>query len=120
MRPLTRRHAVLTLAAGLAACGRGGDTDAPPAGTLAWALAGDWRLQPERDQYRHPLQSLLFWGLEGDMTVLEILPGLGWYTAILAPLWRNPRDRCRRRPADGAGEQRRSRDPSQQCAHAHG
>jgi predicted methyltransferase len=82
---LTRRHAMLTLAAGLAACGPGREADAPPAGTLAWALAGDWRLQPERDQYRHPLQTLLFWGLEGDMTVLEVLPGLGWYTSILAP-----------------------------------
>ena len=85
MSPLTRRHAILALAAGLSACGRGRDPEAPPAGSLAWALAGDWRLQPERDQYRHPLQTLLFWGLEGDMTVLEILPGLGWYTAILAP-----------------------------------
>jgi predicted methyltransferase len=82
---LTRRHAMLALAAGLAGCGRGPDSDAAPAGTLAWALSGDWRLQPERDQYRHPLQTLLFWGLEGDMTVLEILPGLGWYTSILAP-----------------------------------
>jgi len=85
MLPLSRRHAVLALAAGLAACGRSRDAEAPPAGTLAWALAGDWRLQPERDEYRHPLQTLLFWGLEGDMTVLEILPGLGWYTSILAP-----------------------------------
>jgi predicted methyltransferase len=85
MTPLTRRQAVIALAASVAACGRGRDAEAPPAGTLAWALAGDWRLQPERDQYRHPLQTLLFWGLEGDMTVLEILPGLGWYTAILAP-----------------------------------
>lgn len=82
---LTRRHAVLALAGSLAACGPGRDAETPPAGTLAWALAGDWRLQPERDRYRHPLQTLLFWGLEGDMTVLEILPGLGWYTAILAP-----------------------------------
>jgi predicted methyltransferase len=82
---LTRRHAMLTLAAGLTACGPGPDAEAPPAGSLAWALAGDWRLQPERDQYRHPLQTLLFWGLEGDMTVLEVLPGLGWYTSILAP-----------------------------------
>jgi predicted methyltransferase len=85
MAPLTRRHAVLALAAGLAACGPRRDPEAAPAGTLAWALAGVWRLQPERDQYRHPLQTLLFWGLEGDMTVLEILPGLGWYTSILAP-----------------------------------
>lgn len=82
---LTRRHAALGVLAGLAACGRRADHEAPPPGTLAWALGGDWRMQPARDQYRHPLQSLLFWGLEGDMTVLEILPGLGWYTAILAP-----------------------------------
>lgn len=82
---LTRRQAALGLVAALSACGRRADREAPPAGTLAWALAGDWRMQPERDQYRHPLQSLLFWGLEGDMTVLEILPGLGWYTSILAP-----------------------------------
>jgi predicted methyltransferase len=51
----------------------------------AWAIAGDWRIDPERDQWRHPLQTLLFWGLQGDMTVLEIYPGLGWYTSILAP-----------------------------------
>jgi predicted methyltransferase len=82
---LNRRQAALALASALAACGRSADREAAPAGTLAWALAGEWRMQPERDQYRHPLQSLLFWGLEGDMTVLEILPGLGWYTAILAP-----------------------------------
>jgi predicted methyltransferase len=81
----TRRHAVISLAAGLAACGRREGADAPPAGTLGWAMAGPWRIAPERDQYRHPLQSLLFWGLEGDMTVLEVLPGLGWYTSILAP-----------------------------------
>jgi predicted methyltransferase len=82
---ITRRHAVISLAAGLAACGSREGADAPPAGTLGWAMAGPWRIAPERDQYRHPLQTLLFWGLEGDMTVLEILPGLGWYTSILAP-----------------------------------
>jgi predicted methyltransferase len=76
---------VFALAAAVAACGRDRNAETAPAGTLAWSLAGEWRLQPERDQYRHPLQTLLFWGLEGDMTVLEILPGLGWYTAILAP-----------------------------------
>ena len=81
----TRRHAVFSLAAGLAACGRSGGADAPPPGTLGWALGGPWRIDPGRDRYRHPLQTLLFWGLEGAMTVLEILPGLGWYTSILAP-----------------------------------
>jgi predicted methyltransferase len=80
-----RRQVTLGLAAAVAGCGRSARREAPPAGSLAWALAGDWRMQPERDQYRHPLQTLLFWGLEGDMTVLEIFPGLGWYTAILAP-----------------------------------
>jgi predicted methyltransferase len=87
MAQITRRYAALSIAAGLAACGRGAPSaaDAPPRGSLAWALSGTWRIDPERDQWRHPLQTLLFWGLEGDMTVLEILPGLGWYTSILAP-----------------------------------
>jgi len=39
-----------------------------------------------RDIYRHPKETLLFFGLEPDMTVLEILPGKGWYTEILAPV----------------------------------
>jgi predicted methyltransferase len=84
---LTRRSAALALAASLAACGsrEPSGADAPPQGSLAWALAGSWRIDPERDEWRHPLQTLLFWGLQGDMTVLEILPGLGWYTSILAP-----------------------------------
>jgi predicted methyltransferase len=86
MLSLTRRTAALTLAASLAACGRDrSTTDAPPEGSLAWALSGPWRIEAERDQWRHPLQTLLFWGLEGGMSVLEILPGRGWYTAILAP-----------------------------------
>ena len=86
---ISRRNAVFGLAASsLAGCGRGGRpnaADAPPAGSLAWAVAGDWRIDPERDEWRHPLQTLLFWGLQGDMTVLEVLPGIGWYTSILAP-----------------------------------
>ncbi len=87
MALLTRRQAALALAAALAACGRreGKAADAPPDGTLAWALAGPWRIDPDRDEWQHPLQTLLFWGLEGDQTVLEIYPGLGWYTSILAP-----------------------------------
>lgn len=86
MPQLTRRTA-LALAASLAACGprTPSAADAPARGTLGWAVAGPWRIDPERDQWRHPLQTLLFWGLQGDMTVLEILPGRGWCTAILAP-----------------------------------
>lgn len=39
-----------------------------------------------RDEYRHPQQTLRFFGIEPSMTVVEISPGGGWYTDILAPL----------------------------------
>ncbi|MEM9623274.1 MAG: methyltransferase [Pseudomonadota bacterium] len=39
----------------------------------------------ERNDARHPLETLEFFGLQSDMTVLEVLPALGWYTEILAP-----------------------------------
>lgn len=38
-----------------------------------------------RDQYRHPFETLKFFGLQPKMTVIEITPGAGWYTEILAP-----------------------------------
>ena len=38
-----------------------------------------------RDQYRHPLETLTFFGIRPDMTVVEVYPGAGWYTEILAP-----------------------------------
>lgn len=58
----------------------------PPApGSLAWAAAGAWRFDQDRDAFRHPVETLNFFGLQPNMTVLEILPGRGWYTAILAP-----------------------------------
>ena len=51
-------------------------------------LAGDWRsaANKARDQYRHPKQTLEFFGLKAGDTVIEITPGGGWYTEILAPL----------------------------------
>ena len=88
MALFNRRQATLALAGALAACSRreaSSDPDAPQPGSLAWAVSGRWRLDPDRDDWRHPLQTLLFWGLAGDMNVLEVLPGIGWYTAILAP-----------------------------------
>lgn len=42
--------------------------------------------QRARDEYRHPAQTLRFFGIEPDMTVVEIWPGGGWYANILAPL----------------------------------
>jgi predicted methyltransferase len=40
----------------------------------------------DRDQYRHPAETLKFFGLTPKMTVVEAGPGTGWYTEILAPL----------------------------------
>jgi len=39
-----------------------------------------------RDPYRHPKETLLFFGLRPDMTVVEISPANGWYTEIIAPM----------------------------------
>lgn len=38
-----------------------------------------------RDEYRHPLQTLQFFGVQPNQTVIEITPGGGWYSEILAP-----------------------------------
>jgi len=38
-----------------------------------------------RDVWRHPEASLLFWGLKPGMTVIDVSPGSGWWTDILAP-----------------------------------
>ena len=41
-----------------------------------------------RDPYRHPQQTLEFFGIRPELTVVEVWPGAGWYTEILAPLLR--------------------------------
>lgn len=53
-------------------------------------LAAEHRSEANRarDRYRHPKETLLFFGLRSDMTVVEIWPASGWYTEILAPLLR--------------------------------
>jgi predicted methyltransferase len=58
---------------------------------LDGAMAGAHRSETykARDQYRHPRATLLFFGLKPDMTVVEITPGGGWYTEILAPVLRS-------------------------------
>lgn len=55
---------------------------------LQKAVNGDWRsaAHKARDQYRHPIETLQFFGLRPDMTVIELQPGGGWYTEILAPV----------------------------------
>lgn len=39
-----------------------------------------------RDQYRHPQETLEFFGINPGMTVVEISPGGGWYTEVLSPV----------------------------------
>ena len=53
-------------------------------------LAGDWRSEKNkaRDQYRHPKQTLEFFGLKSGTTLIELTPGGGWYAEILAPLFK--------------------------------
>jgi len=60
--------------------------------SLEQAIQGEHRGegQKARDQYRHPQQTLEFFGIQPNMTVVEIWPGAGgWYTEILAPYLRN-------------------------------
>ena len=39
----------------------------------------------QRDRYRHPYETLAFFGVQPNSTVVEIWPAGGWYTEILAP-----------------------------------
>ena len=100
---------VSAMALALAACGGGGGdstssaVDQPAASepemsqpaaapaasiTVADAVAHERRDERRaRDDWRHPQETLEFFGIESDMTVVEVLPGSGgWYTQILAPL----------------------------------
>lgn len=67
-------------------------TDVATAAALDAALAGAHRSDANkaRDKYRHPKETLTFFGLRQDMTVVELWPGTGgWYTEVLAPVLRD-------------------------------
>ena len=55
--------------------------------SLAKAIASDFRSieNKQRDEYRHPAQTLAFFDVKPDQTVIELWPGGGWYAEILAP-----------------------------------
>jgi predicted methyltransferase len=75
--------AALTLAAPMAACAQ-----TPDDAALRAAISSPNRTasDKDRDQFRHPYESLTFWGLKPGMTVVEIQPGAaGWWTQILQP-----------------------------------
>ena len=62
-------------------------TDKKSVQAIESAVAGSWRSADakERDAFRHPVDALEFWGLKPGATILEIQPGGGWWTEILAP-----------------------------------
>ncbi len=97
--PNRGRSPFVTLALCLTALtGCGGSQATQPAptrydvqsGSLDAALAGPWRhADRARDPYRRPRETLSFFGITPEMTVVECWPGGGWYTRILAPLLRD-------------------------------
>jgi predicted methyltransferase len=94
----TRRMRLVALllaapALALGACAAATTADAPAAfsaahrDALAAAAAAPTRTEANRarDRYRNPVETLSFFGVRPDHTVVEIWPGGGWYTEILAP-----------------------------------
>jgi predicted methyltransferase len=59
--------------------------------TIEEAVASPFRSPQnmQRDNFRHPVETLKFLGLKPNMTVVEIWPGAGWYAEILAPYLSN-------------------------------
>lgn len=63
------------------------ETETAVAPSLETVLAGAWRSDAEkaRDVSRNPAETLNFFGIEPNDTVVEIWPGGGWYSNVLAP-----------------------------------
>ncbi len=72
---------------------------------LEEVLAMDLRSEDSaRDRYRHPAETLRFFGVEPSMRVVEFGPGGGWYTRVLLP-WIAPHGEYMAMQADtGPGE----------------
>ena len=84
---LAVRSALLVTLAAVAVSAMAADAQDP----LATAISSPSRTAKftARDQYRHPLETLRFFGLRPNQTVVEIWPGRGWYMEILAPYLRD-------------------------------
>jgi predicted methyltransferase len=83
---LFRPLAMLALAAGCS----GAPVADNATGALDAAIAGPHRTAAfkARDRYRHPRETLAFFGFRPDMHVVEVWPGAGWYAEILGPALR--------------------------------
>jgi predicted methyltransferase len=91
---IVRKLALVLLAAAfahLAGCATTGGNRQTTAAALDRILAGEHRSAANRarDVYRHPKETLLFFGIRPNMTVVEVWPGQGWYTEVIAPLLRD-------------------------------
>jgi len=91
---MMKRHTFTAIAAALALAGPAGCATSPTAGLTAEhraaldaAVAASTRTPAhvERDRYRNPAATLAFFGVQPDDVVVEIWPGGGWFTEILAP-----------------------------------
>jgi predicted methyltransferase len=81
---------------------------APAAKAAIDAAVADARRSPtnrQRDRHRHPAETLAFFGLRPEMTVVEIWPGGGWYAEILAPMLRSRGRYIAAAQAGGRGRQ---------------
>lgn len=78
---------ILTIALATALAVAAVSVPAIAAGPFDAAIAGPWRsaANKARDAHRHPAQTLKLFGIKPGQTVVEISPGGGWYTEILAP-----------------------------------
>lgn len=82
MRPTPALLALLLVAGSAAAAARPAVT---PALTAAVKASTRSPANIARDRYRHPVETLGFFGVKPTDTVVEIWPSAGWYTEILGP-----------------------------------
>jgi predicted methyltransferase len=80
-----KKFLMMTIAAGVLTAASAFATSGDAA--LKQAVAGEWRSADDkaRDAERRPVDSLMFWGLKPGASILEVQPGGGWWTRILAP-----------------------------------
>ena len=91
MKPWIAGLAVLALSSAALAAVQSAEPAGKHSAALSAAAAASTRTDTNRarDKYRHPQETLAFFGVEPDDTVVEIWPGGGWYTEILAPYLRS-------------------------------
>jgi predicted methyltransferase len=84
------KQAIAALALTFAAACAGAETtphEQAELSAIEAAVNGAWRSEADRarDRYRHPAEALAFWGVAPNTTIVDIAPGGGWWTEILAP-----------------------------------